>query len=314
MPEAREPHYWPAGPETRAEQALAQLRPEQKRDVLLAALRTLKDAPAQEARDPLLLLYEYFATKGPKRDPGTYMRRAILDALRPIALPADVPLLLAGVATYEFLPPGFKEDAVLLRSGALLILNELDDTLASYHAARIMSDGYADPMSGEPAVTAARVLASQGALLPLYLYAMQRDAATLPEVVSECLHSLTEIPAALIAGIVERHGKSESSAVRIGLYELLIGHRAGPQALDFLADALAKARDMDVYRYLVIAMQAARHKSLADLVLRAAGFENDAARVEVLLEALQPFAADPQVAESLDRLRERQEVGRKVRR
>ena len=61
-------------------------------------------------------------------------------------------------------------------------------------------------------------------------------------------------------------------------------------------------------------MQAARHKSLADLVLRAAGFENDAARVEVLLEALQPFAADPQVAESLDRLRERQEVGRKVRR
>ena len=88
MPEATEPRYRTAGTETRAEQALSQLKPEQKRDVLLAALRTLKERPAQEAREPLLVLYEHFATKGPKRDPGTYVRRAILDALRPIALPA----------------------------------------------------------------------------------------------------------------------------------------------------------------------------------------------------------------------------------
>ena len=198
-----------SAPNAQSDFAVSLLQPRQKRDVLLAALKVLIKNPTPAAREPIRQLFEHFSADGRKRDPGAFMRRAVLDAWRPVALPADVPLLLQAVNTYEFLPPGFKEDAILLRTGALLILNELDDTLAGFEATRLLVDGFSDPMSGEPALTAVRVLASQEQTLPLYLYAMQANDAALPEVVSECLRSLTGAPAALIPGIIARHGKAE---------------------------------------------------------------------------------------------------------
>ena len=117
--------------------AISLIKPKERLDVVLAALQALRDLPA---REPLLHLYGHYATHGPKRDPGAYTRRAIFDALRPIDLPVDVPLLLEAVQTYEFLPPGFNEEAVLLRSGALLILNELDGSRARFHATRLLVD------------------------------------------------------------------------------------------------------------------------------------------------------------------------------
>ena len=137
--------------------------------------KVLAKYPNPAAREPIRQLFEHFSADGRKRDPGAFTRRAVLDAWRHVALPADVPLILQAVNTYEFLPPGFKEDAILLRTGALLILNELDDTLAGFQATRLLVDGFSDPMSGEPALTAVRVLASQEQTLPLYLYAMQAN-------------------------------------------------------------------------------------------------------------------------------------------
>ena len=141
-----------SAPTAQGEYAVSLVKPRQKRDILLAALQALVKAPTPAGHEPILQTYAYFSADGRKRDPGAFMRRAALDALRPVALPADVPLLLQATNTYEFLPPGFKEDAILLRAGALLILNELDDTLAGYQATRLLVDGYSDPMSGEPAL------------------------------------------------------------------------------------------------------------------------------------------------------------------
>ena len=183
-----------SAPDAQSDFAVSLLQPRQKRDVLLAALKVLAKNPNPAAREPIRQLFEHFSADGRKRDPGAFTRRAVLDAWRPVALPADVPLILQAVNTYEFLPPGFKEDAILLRTGALLILNELDDTLAGFQATRLLVDGFSDPMSGEPALTAVRVLASQEQTLPLYLYAMQASEAAIPEVVSECLRSLTARP------------------------------------------------------------------------------------------------------------------------
>ena len=226
----------------------------------------------------------------------------MLDAWRHVALPADVPLILQAVNTYEFLPPGFKEDAILLRTGALLILNELDDTLAGFQATRLLVDGFSDPMSGEPALTAVRVLASQEQTLPLYLYAMQANEAAIPEVVSECLRSLTRTPAALIPGIIARHGKAESAIIRIGLCDLLIGHEAGAQAplasqaVAYLADALTTMPDLAAYRYLVIAMLTSRRLELMAAVLQTARLETHRGRIGVLLEVLDLFSANPDIA------------------
>ena len=143
-------------PAAQAEYAASLLRPRQARDVLLAALTVLEDHPVLNAKPSLLDLYDSFERGGSARDPAAFTRRAILSALRPLASPAELPLFLNAVSTYEFLPPDFHEDAILLRATALVVLNELDDTLARYHGARLLVDPYADDMSGEPALSAAR--------------------------------------------------------------------------------------------------------------------------------------------------------------
>jgi hypothetical protein len=297
-------------PNAQSDFAVSLLQSRQKRDVLLAALKVLARSPNSAAREPIRQLFEHFSADGRKRDPGAFMRRAVLDAWRPVALPADVPLLLQAVNTYEFLPPGFKEDAILLRTGALLILNELDDTLAGFQATRLLVDGFSDPMSGEPALTAVRVLASQEQLLPLYLYAIQANDAAIPEVVSECLRSLTGAPVALLSGIIARHGKAESAIIRIGLCDLLIGHQAGAQTplvsqtVDALTDSLTSMPDLAAFRYLLIAMLTPRRPELTAAVLQTARLETYRGRIGVLLEVFGLFSANPEVAALAERLRQ----------
>ena len=290
-------------PQAYARTAIGLLKPKQRLDVVLAALLALTEMPAPQAREPLLRLYCHYAANGPKRDPGAHTRRAILDALRPVALPDDVPLLFDAVATYEFLPPDFKEDAVLLRSGALLILNELDRSLARFHAARLLVDRYTEKMSAEPALTAVRVLHSQDELLPLYQLAMSAAGSNLPDVISECLRCLTRIPEELVPSLIERYGESKDGVILVGLYEFLIGHHAGPQALDFLATSLASQTDFDVYRYLVITLLSSRQPILISLVSNTAHFETDSKRIAILLEAAELFSTDPDIADLVQQLR-----------
>ena len=68
-----------------AEVASRLLDPKQRRDTLMAALKALAGEPVPAARRAIVQLYDYYAANGPKRDPGAYMRRAAVDALRPIA-------------------------------------------------------------------------------------------------------------------------------------------------------------------------------------------------------------------------------------
>lgn len=276
-------------PEARAAFAASLLQPAQSRLVLQAALDVLKETPVPEARPALLAIYNQLAANGPKRDPGAFLRRAVLDALRPIVLPADADLLAEAVTTYEFLPPDFREEAGVLRGGALVALNEVDHVLAGYHATRLLVDKHTEEMSGEPALTAARVLASQEQWLPLYQAAMLGQGRILPEVVSECLRNLTAMRTELVPGIVERFGDATNPAILVGLFDLLIQHEAGPQALPFLEESLARLQDPDLYRYLVIALLSARNEALNGLVVRSARFETDQAKIAVLLEALSLF-------------------------
>lgn len=281
-------------PEAHAERAIAYLNRKKPRDSQLAALNALCDFPSMSAHQPLLDLYHYYNANGPKRDAGAYMRRAVLDALRPVAMPSDVPFLLEAVNTFEFLPPAFLEEGNLLRSGALLILNDLNDTLAAYHAARLLVNQYTAVMSGEPAKTAVRVLYSQGRSLPLFQYVMQ-DKSNLPDVTSEALGSLTGLPQELIPLIISTHGESSEAAVRVGLYDLLIKHESGPQAADFLAGALISESDLDVYRYLVIAQISSRNPLLLSLINQTIAIESNKKRLAILQEAVELFAGDPDV-------------------
>ncbi|HEY6015338.1 MAG TPA: hypothetical protein VIU16_01020, partial [Gaiellaceae bacterium] len=72
---------------------------------------------------------------------------------------------------------------VFAAAAALVALHAVDERLAGFHAARLLHDPHASPMSGEPAVRAVRVLAALGQPLPLYAYLVDEHDA-LPDVLA----------------------------------------------------------------------------------------------------------------------------------
>ncbi len=79
----------------------------------------------------------------------------------------------------------------MLRGGALIVLSEVDEQVARYFATRLLADGYTERMSGEPALTAVQVLATQEEWLPIYFCAVQSANGAPAEVVADCLRQLT---------------------------------------------------------------------------------------------------------------------------
>jgi hypothetical protein len=174
-----------------AHYALEVLERERGTQIASEALATLTNTPVQQGRPLLRQLYEYYDDAGVKRDPGGDLRIALVGALLPLAESQDQALAERVVSTYEFLPPNREECTSALRAAGLVLLNNLDPVLTSFHCTSLLVDRYTTRMSGEPAVSAVRLLANQvshlpyqGHLLPLYSYLFQENCH--PEVEGEC--------------------------------------------------------------------------------------------------------------------------------
>src|SRR5258708_23716367 len=92
-------------PTARSALALKVLSDEKDVQAIRAALEVLKQHPLPAARPVLRARFEHYAADGVRRDTGTYLRAAIVQALLPVALLDDSPLLERAATTYEFLPP-----------------------------------------------------------------------------------------------------------------------------------------------------------------------------------------------------------------
>lgn len=258
-------------------------------EALQEALDALAESDDPRLRPALLARYTSLAANGPRRDPGCFQRAALLRALRPLARKDDAALLEEAVRTIEcmppFAPPNRGDVAAGLRSVALVALNEVDETLAGYHAVRLLMDQYTSPMSGEPAATAARVLAAQGHVLPLYEYLL----APLPgsaEVVAECLRGLDEMPMSLLRPLIERFAASDDEIVLLGLFDLLLTRDDSAAFTDVVLDFVRTTRQYNVYRYVVSVIVARRRKDLIAELAALVGDEPDRVKAEILREAL----------------------------
>lgn len=291
-------------PTAQAAHAATLLDPRHGAEVILAALQILTRNPHAAARPALWALYDAYGGRHQQRDPAAYMRSAIVRALSEVVLPADVPRLAEVTATYVFPPPEFKEEGAMLRSAALAALSELDDDLARYHAVRLLANEHTDTMSGEPAVTAAKVLAARGEILPLYFYVMQDGARTLPEVVSVCLGNLTALRTDLLPDLLARFnsksGERETSEIiLVGLFDLLLNHEEGPQAVDFLATFLQTSNQLDAYRYLVVTMATSGNPALTQLLIDQAGATTSRDKATLLLDGLQLLQSNDRAIKTL---------------
>ncbi len=262
------------------------------------ALLSFAEDPAQDDRALLATLYDHYDADPYKRDTGAYVRAAVLRALRPVVRSADTPLLERALLTYEFPPPGRVEGAAHLRAAALLALIEVDPGLAAFHAARLLGDVYNSPMSGEPGLTAARVLAAQEQWLPLYACLTGPEGAR-SEVLSECLRSLTSLPPALLPPLVERYQESEDELVLVGLFDLILAHESGPGQAEFVVGFLRETHLHDAYRYLATVIVARRHPHFLPEVMALAKTERDRRKAKALYEALSLLAGDREVDESI---------------
>lgn len=292
-------------PAARAAYAATLLQPRMGLEVVRSALRALIAHPHLPARPALHALYDHYAVNGVARDPGTYVRGEIVRALRPLIEPADVPLLETAVTTYEFPPPSFKEEAAILRSGALVTLVEVDDLRARYHATRLLADPLNDPMSGEPALTAVGVLAAQGELLPLYFYATQELGRMQPEVAATCLRGLSELPAEALPPLVAHYAECDQPVILVGLVDLLLAQPEAAITRTTLAALLERVTDPDLYRYLATVLLAAPQPELRGLVGEAAGSVRDRPKQQVLLAVLEEAGDAADVVAARTRLRER---------
>lgn len=227
---------------------------------MLRALDDVGGVSDEELRAALLDRYRILAEEGRRRDPGCHVRVALLRGLRERATTEDVPLLVSAVDTYEPMPPGGVDVAEMLRATGLVVLNVVEPRLAVFHACAHLAD--ADPMSGEPALTAVRVLGSQDELAPIYAWALA-FAEGQSEVVAECLRELVRAPAAIVARLTAIFMKSDDEVVRLGLVDLLEGHQDKEQFGPLLLDSLATATP-DVFRYGATMLVARRELGLLE--------------------------------------------------
>ena len=269
-------------------------------------------------------LYAYYDDAGVKRDAGGDLRIALIGALLPIAEPQDQALAERAVSTYEFLPPNREECTSGLRAAGLVLLNNLDPVLASFHCTRSLVDGYTARMSGEPAVSAARLLASQvshlpyqGHLLPLYSYLFQYKCH--PEVEGECLRQLAKAPEGIVESIlshyttcisvgtgtpVPRHEKKDD-VVLLGLFDLLLTSSKESACLSFIEAFLCKTQRYDIYHYVLTTIIANHSSQAWKLLLKVAQDEREPEKIQLLLSALTLMQHDPAIEKVIRELQQK---------
>lgn len=274
----------PTAQAARAVQVLAHVKDIQG---VRAALEVLSRHHLPAARPALRACYEHYAEDGVRRDAGTYLRAATLQALRPLADASDLPLLEHAANTYEFLPPARSEEASLLRSTALVVMHDVDERLARFHAVRLLADPYTSRLSGEPAITAVRVLVAGGYLEPLYYYALHQPVPD-SDVLSECLKNLAGLPPSLLPRLVDKYASSDDEMVLVGLLDLAL---AADQAA-FVHEFLRTTTKYVVYRYGVAQLVASHTERWLAELAQQAQHERNARKLAILEEALSLGRAD----------------------
>jgi hypothetical protein len=202
--------------------------------------------------------YQSLAADGPRRDSGGLLRAALIRGLLRRALASEVPLLESALQTYEFIRSD--EVACGLRAAALVAMADLDERLAAFHAVRLLGDPHTSQMSGEPAVTAARVLGSQGHTLPLYQRLLAPGVQ--PEVAAACFEGLGDAPASILGSLAEGPWQEAAGFVLLALIDVMLAHPDADHLANALAGIIESSDDLDVVRYAATAIVAGRRPGL----------------------------------------------------
>ena len=249
-------------------------------EAIATAVGTLGDSADPRIRQVIGQKYAALNAQPRRRDSGCFQRTALVRALRGRATTDDVALIETALWTVEII--GRFDAATDLRAAALVTLNDVEGRLAGFHAVRLLSDAH--EMSGEPAVTAAKLLALREQLLPLYGLVSSRGGT--PEVQAECLRGLTTLPVSLVTRLLQQYHDERDSTIVLGLFDLLLGHASRAEFAGFIASFLDRTQSIDLYRFVVNSIVASRDPALSALLRRPDGPGENSPKGKVLREAL----------------------------
>ncbi len=248
-------------------------------DLTRHAINILGRAESIALRDELVKKYDWCDAR---RDGGAYIRSAILRAIRPIAQPADVPLLLRAMLTYEM--DGPFEVCGDLRAAALWMMNDIDPDIAASMSARFIHDPQIT-FSGEPANTAIKLLASHGNLAPIYGAVSWRSLRA--ESLAEGLRNLVDLRQELLPLLVDQYLDSEDEQVILGLFDLLLGHATRDTWAETIDRWFRTTTMIDLYGIVAIQIVGSRSEALITMLRNLRDDEVDRMRVGLLDQALE---------------------------
>ena len=296
-------------PVERRDLALELLARTQSRQLLDDCLRALQSAAVIAALDDShrpILRRKYLAFHDEeRRDKAGLLREALTRLLVHIAHPDDDDIFRLGVETYCLQP--VNDVAQNLRAAALAGLAALNPTLAGLHAARLLGDEHTSVFNCEPAMTALDVLAANGQAAVIYQFLLRGGEGMARsgrgEMVGKALESLGgDFPLALYAQLIEQYRAMDQPTASMGIVNSVIeGRRAAHY--DQLETLIQDTRDIDLRRYGLVMMAAARDAELDERLLRMARLARPD-DLPLFIDALD-ICQHPQRDETLDLLRRR---------
>ena len=258
--------------ERAAQVAVEVIAAERVHRALEPALKLVEDDPPAEARQPLRARFFDLAEDGLHRDVDCELRTTIVRVLRRLDSRADHDVAEAGLRTVQITPPGGVDVAQPLRAESLLLLAQGDEERADYFAAEMLSDPHTSAFSGEPAVTAIRLLDQRRQWLPIW--ALARRPGLQVDVLSQAFASLRHAPADLQLEAVRDHlaaaiarGEEGEPVALVAAEAIVLNGLAG--GYELVVGLLRDTANANLFRYLASAAlrseSAALHEQVAGL-------------------------------------------------
>ena len=209
------------------------------------------------------------------------------------------------MATYHLQP--VDDVAQNLRAVALAGLAPIDPPLACIYAARFLGERHTSVFNCEPALTAVDVLVASNQRLPIYQFLLRGGEGMARtgrgELTGKALESLgADFPPHLYEDLIEQYQALDQPTASMGIVNFIIEARA--EALyDRLEAVILATRDVDLRRYGLVMMAAARDDTLGERLLRMAKLarQDD---LPLFIDALD-ICHLPQREAALDRLHKR---------
>ena len=204
-----------------------------------------------------------------KRDKAGLLREGLTRLLIYIEHPDDADIYKLGVATYHLQP--VDDVAQNLRAVALAGLAPVDPPLACLYAARFLGESHTSVFNCEPAMTAIDVLVASNQRLPIYQFLLRGGEGMARsqrgELTGKALESLgADFPPHLYEELIAQYQVLDQPTASMGIVNFIIEARA--EALyDRLEEVILLTRDVDLRRYGLVMMAAARDDELGERLL-----------------------------------------------